>query len=149
MPRAGGVGATPSGGQPVPLGGIPSGGHPLPATSPPGSGNRGVWIAVAAIAAVAIVLAAIIATSGGDGGGGDGGEAEGYTPEVEEEFVSSCQAAAGDTGLSESQCQCAFDEIEANVPFERFVEIDEQLREDPTDIPEELTDVMGTCLSGG
>jgi hypothetical protein len=149
MPRAGGVGATPSGGQPVPLGGIPSGGHPLPAPSPPGSGNRGVWIAVAAIAAVAIVLAAIVATSGGDGGGGDGGEAEGYTPEVEEEFVSSCQAAAGDTGLSESQCQCAFDEIEANVPFERFVEIDEQLREDPTDIPEELTDVMGTCLSGG
>jgi hypothetical protein len=149
MPRAGGVGATPSGGRAVPLGGIPSGGHPLPATPPSGSGNRGVWVAVACIAAVAIVLAAIIATSGGDGGGGDGGEAEGYTPEVEEEFVSSCQEAAGDTGLSESQCQCAFDEIKANVPFERFVEIDEQLREGSTDIPEELTDVMGTCLSGG
>lgn len=53
---------------------------------------------------------------------------------VEAQFVSSCEAAQdGDADATEF-CQCAFYTAASEFGFERFLEIDEMLRENPTDI---------------
>ncbi|HET6949844.1 MAG TPA: hypothetical protein VFI47_05700 [Acidimicrobiales bacterium] len=164
MPRAAGspLGTVSSGGHGVPLGRLPSGGHP-PQAPPAGAGsNLAVWLAVGAIAAVAIILAIIVATSGGgkddpesgsgsssDTGSDSGSESSGYTAEVEAAFVGSCKASEDDGGLTEEQCRCAFDELKANVPFDRFEEIDTELTDDPTNIPPELIEATAACVSGG
>jgi hypothetical protein len=128
MPRAGAA----------PLGGVPSGGHPVPhgAHVAARGGNRNLWIALAAIAAVALIVV-IVLSQGGDSGSGSSG----YTAEVESAFVSSCTA----NGSPDAMCQCAYDEFEATVPFERFEEIDADLRDDPTAVPPELVDIFTEC----
>jgi hypothetical protein len=99
-------------------------------------GNRNLWIALAAIAAVALIVV-IVLSQGGDSGSGSSG----YTAEVESAFVSSCTA----NGSPDAMCQCAYDEFEATVPFERFEEIDADLRDDPTAVPPELVDIFTEC----
>ena len=48
----------------------------------------------------------------------------------------------------EAVCQCVYDKIEATVPFDRFVEIDEQLNENPdAPRPQELVDILTECTS--
>jgi hypothetical protein len=81
-----------------------------------------------------VILAA--ATSGGgdesgngssDETSGDGTTPSGYTDEVEAEFVGACSASGG-----EATCQCAWDAIVEQIPFEDFAAMDQQIREDPT-----------------
>jgi hypothetical protein len=50
----------------------------------------------------------------GCGGGDSGGDS--YPSEVVDNFMSSCTAG----GLSESQCRCTIDEIQAAIPFEDY-----------------------------
>ena len=67
---------------------------------------------------------------------GCGGEDD-YSDNVEENFTEECVKSAvesGDGALTEAQadeyCQCTYDDIEANVPFEEFAEYDDRARED-------------------
>lgn len=84
-------------------------------------------------ALVAPALAALALVAAGCGGSAE----EGYSPAVEESFTAECVKAANAAGqgaLSEADareyCTCAYDDIEANVPFEVFAEYDERARED-------------------
>lgn len=64
-----------------------------------------------------------------------------YPPEVIDNFVSSCTS----TGSPDSFCNCVIDELQETVPFDRFVELDQQLAENPDDIPAELTAAATAC----
>jgi hypothetical protein len=58
-------------------------------------------------------------------GGGDSGGGNGYPKVAETNFVNSCKAQPGAT---QAKCQCAFDQIKANVPFDEFKKADAALR---------------------
>ncbi|HZM38025.1 MAG TPA: Hsp70 family protein [Acidimicrobiales bacterium] len=162
-PGAGsGPAPTPFGGTPragtSPLGGVSSGGHPpVPAgnVSMGGSSNRMLWIAAAVLAVVGLVGLVILFGQGDDGGGDDRlnttgptttpiEQAESYNATIEQNFMDSCTA---DPEPGQAVCQCAYDQIEATVPFERFVEIDEELNQNPDARPQELVDILTECTS--
>jgi len=162
-PAYGAPAPTPFGGTPraggSPLGGVSSGGHPPLAPYASGSGpggggtgNRNLWIAVGALVAVVLVAVVAFTQLGGDddetGGGGTGSEtttteaAGGYTPQIEANFLASCTSGGQ---VSDEVCQCSFDKIEAEIPFERFMEIDAELSENPDAQPQELVDIVTEC----
>lgn len=64
-----------------------------------------------------------------------------YPQEVIDTFNQSCTSA----GSPASFCGCVIDELQANVPYDRFVEIDQELAANPDDIPVELTDAAAAC----
>jgi molecular chaperone DnaK len=159
-PIAGGPAAPPTTGpapRPTPPGGGAgagvhhhSGGFPAPSPRPAASDNKVLWIALGLVAAVALVVIMVVtmsgdddATAGENGSGGD--DAAGYTAAVEQEFMDACVARGGDA--AREQCQCTYDELKANVAFERFVELDRQLAEAESgaDLPQELTDAVAAC----
>jgi hypothetical protein len=150
-------GGTPRAGA-SPLGGISSGGHaPLPpyAAGGPGggggSGNRTLWIALGALVAVVLVAVVAVTQLGGDDDSADDDgtrtttteSASGYTPQIEENFLASCTGGE----VSDEICQCTYDKIEAEVPFDRFVEIDAELDENPDAQPPELVDIVDRCFA--
>ena len=110
------------------------------------------------MALIAVIVIVVALTGGGDdesggggsGGGTGGGEASGYTQEVEEGFVSECTSQAA----TQAQCECAWDGVVEQIPFERFAEIEDDIaaeraagREpDPTAYPE-LVEVMSGCVT--
>ena len=78
----------------------------------------------------ACVVAAVALAAAGCGGD------ESYNDDVEESFTTECVKAAseGEGALTEAEadryCQCTYDDIEANVPFEEFADYDDAVRED-------------------
>jgi hypothetical protein len=127
-----------------------SGGFPAPPQRPSAGDNKVLWIALGLVAAVAFVVIMVVTMSGDDGGtsadeGGAGGDDSGYTAAVEQEFIDACVAGAG--GGATEQCQCTYDELKANVPFERFAELDRELAaaEPGADLPQELLDAVAAC----
>jgi hypothetical protein len=66
---------------------------------------------------------------------GGGGEPTSFTPEVEDNFVSSCvdSATEGSTPADESNaeriCGCMYNELKQRMSFEEFKAADESLRE--------------------
>jgi hypothetical protein len=121
-----------------------------------GGTNRLLWIAAAVVAVVGVIGMVMLFGGGDDDdGGGDGGgsttaattpieDASGYNAEIERNFMDSCTE---DAEPGEAVCQCAYDQIEATVPFERFVEIDEELNANPDARPPELVDILTECTS--
>jgi len=120
-----------------------------------GGTNRLLWIAAGVLAVVGLVGLVILFGGGDDGGGGgDGGdtitattpieEAGDYNAAIERNFMDSCTS---DAEPGEAVCQCAYDQIEATVPFDRFVEIDEQLNDNPDARPQELVDIITECTT--
>jgi hypothetical protein len=61
---------------------------------------------------------------GGCSSDDDEGPPSGYSAELRDDFVSDCTGA----GTAEAVCGCLYDRLEAEVPFERFEQLDEQLR---------------------
>lgn len=74
----------------------------------------------------------------------------GYTPEVEEAFVSNCTQAATGSGTTASDakaiCGCFYRGLEATVPFEDFVAADQAAAEGQ-DIPQEWQQIGAACQS--
>jgi len=161
--RIGAPTPTPFGGTPragaSPLGGVSSGGHP-PAqpgnVSLGGGSNRALWIAAAVLAVVGVIGLVLLFGQGGGDDDDSGGttttseetstteEASGYNATIEANFMNSCTA---DAQPGQAACQCIYDQIEATVPFDRFVEIDQQLTDDPSARPQELIDIFDQCTS--
>ncbi len=71
----------------------------------------------------------------------DDSGADAYPQEVIDNFTGSCESA----GSSATFCGCVIDALQRDVPYDRFVEIDQQLAEDPSNIPSELTDAAEGC----
>lgn len=113
------------------------------------AGTVGIALAMGAVAA-----ATILAACGGSG------EPTSYTPQVRENFVSSCVDSATDTNASapaaeaeaERVCGCMYDELSARMSFEEFKAADESLREGGQISPElgsTLRAAASNCASGG
>jgi hypothetical protein len=158
-------GGTPSG-QGYGAGAAPSGGFPAAGGNRPGGDNRTLWIVVGVVAVIAVILIGIAVSQGGgdesgsgtEGGGGSatttagddtdttGASGIGYDdPAFEEGFIGGC---TGDgSGMSEAQCQCAYDELEATVPFDTVVEWSTQMNDDPTNVPDDLLTIMSGCMN--
>jgi hypothetical protein len=99
---------------------------------------------IGAAVAAALALAAC--------GGGD--EPTTFTPEVQDNFVSSCvdSATEGSTSADESDaeriCGCMYDELKARMSFEEFKAADESLREGEqmsTELAATLQAAAGAC----
>jgi hypothetical protein len=67
-----------------------------------------------------------------------------YPQEVIDNFTSSCQQSGGPADY----CGCIIDVLQRDVAYDRFVEIDQQLAEDPSDIPAELDAAVNECQGG-
>jgi hypothetical protein len=87
------------------------------------------------------LVAVLVACGNGAGDGGDEG-AGGYGPAERSDFVEACSASAD---VSAQACGCFYDRLAAQVPHERFEEIDEQLRDDPSAIPQDIADLAIAC----
>ena len=74
--------------------------------------------------------------------GGDGGDDDGYGPGERADFVEACAASAG---VDEDACGCFYDRLADEVPHERFVEVDEQIRDDPSAVPDDIADMAVAC----
>jgi hypothetical protein len=140
-------------------GGAPSGGYPAQ-PRPAGDDNRNLYMAMGIIAGIAVILIAVIfmATRGGGGGGDgddetrtdestpDGSAPRAYSGEVESEFVGACTEGSGGAGGTTAQCECIYDRISQEIEFDRFVEINSELGENPDQIPPELQPIVEECL---
>ncbi len=70
-----------------------------------------------------------------------------YTAENSDGFFAACLQSPEDSFLQAKLCQCVFDNAVLEIPFDRFVEIDESLTLDPlAPLPEELTEIMAQCV---
>jgi hypothetical protein len=146
----------------------PSGSFPAAGGSGSGGGgdNRTLWIVVGVVAVIAIILIGIaVSSGGGDESGGSTGDdpttttagdeptttttpdaSLGYdNEELETSFVDSCSA---DGAATSAQCQCAYDGIAEQVPFEDFLEYGSSTLDDPSaSIPDEIMTIMLDCIT--
>jgi hypothetical protein len=79
--------------------------------------------------------AALVACGGGDGGSK-------YPESVVQDFVESCSESGA---ASESECQCAIDEIQQDYTLEEFTEIALEIA-NTGDIPTELAGPIAACI---
>ncbi len=70
-----------------------------------------------------------------------------YSDENREAFLAACTDADTDGLFQQRVCQCAYDEAEATLPFERFREIEAELLNslEPA-LPEDFLDLLATCI---
>lgn len=75
-----------------------------------------------------------------DSGSGDDPGTGAYPAEVIDNFVAACVGG----GATEALCQCTIDVFQRDVPYDRFVEIDQEAGAG-ADVPVELTDAVAEC----
>jgi actin-like ATPase involved in cell morphogenesis len=131
-----------------------SGGYP--AASAGQGPSRNIWIAIGVIVVATVAVIAVIASqgSGSDQAGNDGndetttttagGAGDGYNAQLESDFVNACGGAGVATP---DQCQCIYGQLEANLPYSEFVQLNEQVAQmSPEEFPDELINAVNTCL---
>jgi hypothetical protein len=68
---------------------------------------------------------------------------------VRANFLEGCVAAGDEAGIgNSSDCECQYDAIVEEIPFEEFQEIEDQLKDDPTDLPDRYIDIADRCVDG-
>ena len=70
-----------------------------------------------------------------------------YDARTEDDFMATCTADADQLGFTRSGdfCQCAYDDITAEIDYDDFVEIDAALQEDPSAVPDEIDRIRTAC----
>ena len=71
-------------------------------------------------------------------------ESKGYTKATETTFMAACTAKQRDPAPI---CQCAYDEIVRQIPFDTYVEYDRQIRKDPNDVAPDILRIVADCGS--
>jgi hypothetical protein len=92
-----------------------------------------------AITVGVVVLGAALVGCGGSGDDDD----QGYSPALRSEFVINCVAQ----GTPQDQCGCLYDKLEAEVPFSRFRDLDEQIRDGIHKIPDDVATLAAACAA--
>ena len=90
------------------------------------------------LAPVAVVAGAALAACGGGDSDADGG----YGRAERADFVEACTAGEAAT---EDACGCFYDRLAVEVPHERFERVDEQIRTDPSAIPDDIAAMAVEC----
>lgn len=73
-------------------------------------------------------------------------EASGYGPELERAVTGACKRSAPDVDDPDAACRCAYTRLTASMSFDRFRQLDNQLRSQSTP-PAELVDAVKECSS--
>ena len=68
----------------------------------------------------------------------------GYTEDVKNTFLVSCTHREAQP---DQLCRCIFDEIKAQIPFDRYVEFDKQMQKDDKFVPDEYKSIAADCGS--
>jgi hypothetical protein len=70
-----------------------------------------------------------------------------YDAAIEDDFMTTCTADAEAQGFTRAGdfCRCAYDAIRRDIPFERFLEIDEALATDPSAVPGPIDRIRTAC----
>jgi hypothetical protein len=88
------------------------------------------------------LLVAALACGGCGRGGDAGGDGRGYGPAERRDFVDACAA----TGVASTDaCGCFYDRLAEQVPHERFDELDDQIRDDPSAVPDDIAALAIEC----
>jgi hypothetical protein len=87
---------------------------------------------------VAVSLVAVLSCSGDEEA-----EPEGYSAAMKADFVEDCT----ESGTSGEACTCLYEAFESEVPFERFEELDQQLRSGSADIPADIEALAVGCVA--
>jgi hypothetical protein len=74
-----------------------------------------------------------------------------YSEQNRNEFLAACTEPRGDTLLQIKLCQCIFDDLQSEVSYERFVEIEQELLlvtgvAGSGGLPNELSQVIADCV---
>ena len=148
-----------------PVGPPPYVAEPMPAAAGAAGGGKGKVVALAVAVVLALVLGAgaVLALNGGGDETADPpasttttstpedpttvptvDQPEDYTPEVEQNFVNACVQSGGTT---RPLCRCVFDGIRASIPFDRFVELEAEVRDQGSLEGTEIQDIVVDCLA--
>jgi hypothetical protein len=78
---------------------------------------------------------------------GDRDDQTDYDDGVADRFLSVCTADAAGLGFVDPDgfCRCSYERIRAEIPFERFVEIDAAMAERSAPAPEEIVRIRSEC----
>jgi hypothetical protein len=70
-----------------------------------------------------------------------------YDARIEDDFMATCTTDAESLGFSRAgdYCRCAYDRIREDIPFDRFLEIDAALAEDPSAVPDDVDRPRTSC----
>ena len=77
-----------------------------------------------------------------------------YGDTTEENFMEGClQMTEGDgpgrsftSKEAKDVCGCAYDAIVKDIPFDEFKQLNEELEDEPAALPQEMLDIMATCV---
>jgi hypothetical protein len=103
------------------------------------------------VAGVALALAAVVA-----GCSTPSNNPTDYDDTTKSNYVQGCtqDAVIGTSttvlgeGLSQETCECAYDWIVQNVPFDEFKDLDDQLADDPNAVPANINDGIADACPG-
>ena len=68
-----------------------------------------------------------------------------YTDATREAFMTGCVEDDSDPDLVEV-CECTYDTLEADVPFEEFESIEQRLGRGQTDVPDLVAEIILDCI---
>jgi hypothetical protein len=92
----------------------------------------------------AAILACSVAAAGACGGDVDDA---GYTVDNRRAFLTACTESLQDSTLVRDVCECAYDEIRRSLPYNEFVELDDNLEVDSlAPVPNSVLDLVADCF---
>jgi hypothetical protein len=83
----------------------------------------------------AAALAAALASACSNG-------TDGYGRSTEVPFIAACAAGQPDAG---DVCRCTYDEIVKTIPFDRYLELDREMQQNPKLVPDEIRALVVQC----
>lgn len=119
---------------------------------PPSARARASSRVLTAVVAITVVLSVGCSRVPSNTPEGYGDTLEDGTTIVQANFMGFCVDAQNDGDVvassAEELCGCIYQLIVDEVPFARFQEYDQQLEDDPTDLPAEYQDFADRCADG-
>ncbi len=96
------------------------------------------------------VLVLVVLAAGGILSLRDDDPPSAYDDTTEDDFMATCTADAEARAFTRPAafCRCVYDRLVAEVPYDRYVELDEALAADPTAVPGQLDRIRSACFLG-
>ena len=92
----------------------------------------------------AVIVLAVLLGLGGCGRGD--GDDQTYSSDTRASFLEPCIAGLGEDGRE--ICECSYDLIVDEIPFEDFQELDRELQGDPdAELPDAIADIVAACAA--